>query len=106
MGSELSDSSATEIALAMSAGVGGSGGRVKGAKGPGAVGAILSAVNAKLSGTSTSKEAKTGAIKDAITELTRGGFSISDSDKVSIIEGVTGSFSEQGSTGNTHQKNG
>lgn len=107
MGSELSDSSATEIALAMSAGVGASGGGgVKGAKGPGAVGAILSAVNAKLSGTSTSKEAKTGAIKDAITELTRGGFSISDSDKVSIIEGVTGSFSEQGSTGNTHQKMG
>lgn len=107
MGSELSDSSATEIALAMSAGVGASGGGgIKGAKAPGAVGAILSAVNAKLSGTSTSKEAKTGAIKDAITELTRGGFSISDSDKVSIIEGVTGSFSEQGSTGNTHQKMG
>ena len=107
MGSELSDSSATEIALAMSAGVGASGGGgIKGAKAPGAVGAILSAANAKLSGTSTSKEAKTGAIKDAITELTRGGFSISDSDKVSIIEGVTGSFSEQGSTGNTHQKMG
>lgn len=107
MGAELSDSSATEIALAMSAGVGASGGGgVKGAKAPGAVGAILSMANAKLSGTSTSKEAKTGAIKDAITELTRGGFSISDSDKVSIIEGVTGSFSEQGSTGNTHQKMG